>query len=211
MNVVEFNDDISLNIVNLDNSEVQYFLKENKYKMRVSAQHDIKSESLAFSDNILVENISVDNNVAVVEFYFQESGNVTFDVKVMFDEYSYINKDDTIKVLDYDDISIYAKWSIYEQSVFGDGKYRIYLHGNDGFANYLDFSLIIGEGENSVNLIEDFKIYQLVEGGRVVCLDTSISEERVYRFEPTAIGEYCLEFSVGGEVVERAIILVLDR
>ena len=211
VNVVEFNDDITVDIVNVDNSDVQYFLKENKYKMIVSAYHDIKTESFVFSDNIWVENISVNNNVAEIEFYFKESGNVTFDVKVKFDEFSYINKDVTIRVLDYDDISVYAKWSIYQQSVFDDGMYRIYLHGDDGFANYLNFSLVIGDDENSVSLIEDYKIYQLVEGGRIVCLDTSIDGEKVYKFEPISVGEYCLEFAVGEEVVERAIILVLDR
>ena len=201
--IVECVDDFDANISSINGDVVDYCLKENKYKITISSIENLKANMLYFSENVIVEKVEISNNSAIVDIQIVETGNVSIAIKVTLDQYTTLSKSIIVDVYSYDDIEVFAKWLMYEQKLFDDGKYHIYLNGGSGIANSLTFSLMIGDQ----TLTENYKIYNIVDGGRILCYDSSTSS-KLYKFSPTETGEYVFEFKIGDVVVEMTRVVV---
>jgi len=180
---------------------------ENMYRISISRIYEITGENLTFSNNVDVENIIVEEEGIFVDFYFLEKGRLYIDITISLDEYTHLEKSLVVEVNNFEDIEVYAKWFMYEQTIYADGKYRVYLNGGNNLANYLRFSLIVGE----YTITEKFKVYNITNGSRELYYDSTNSGNSYYTFEPSETGEYVFEFVIGDEVVEIITILVLNK
>jgi len=200
-------DDFDASVTAVSGENPAYYLMENMYRISISRIYEITGENLTFSNNVDVENIIVEEEGIFVDFYFLEKGRLYIDITISLDEYTHLEKSLVVEVNNFEDIEVYAKWFMYEQTIYADGKYRVYLNGGNNLANYLRFSLIVGE----YTITEKFKVYNITNGSRELYYDSTNSGNSYYTFEPSETGEYVFEFVIGDEVVEIITILVLNK
>lgn len=203
VNIIELPEGLEATISSVDGAEINYFLKEKQYKITIVSPIEVSREKLAFSENILVQNIDIQGNKIDVNFTFKEAGNVGVCIYVNLDEYTRLEKTINVDVNSYDDIKVSARWFIYEQSAHADGKYHVYLNAGNNVADSLKFSLVI----DSRVIDENYKVYQVVSGGRILVLD-ALTDSKQYNFEPTDIGEFNFEFVINDTVIESIVVLV---
>jgi hypothetical protein len=188
----------------VDGKNSQYYLKENKYRLEITSIYTVTADMLTFSNNILVDKIEVGGTSTLIDFFFLETGRTIIDIGIVLDKYSTLKKAITLDVNSYEDIQVKAKWFIYDQLVYDDGKYHIYLNGGSNLADSLKLSLVL----DSNVIDENYKIYKIVNGVKDLCLDTATSGNKQYLFEPTVPGEVGFEFVIGDAIIDTIIVVV---
>ena len=110
-----------------------------------------------------------------------------------------ISKTLNINITDKTVIEIGAKWSSLTLEKNSDGKYQIYLDGEDGLrANYLAILLKVnGDFDNTLH----YDVY-LVAGD-----NSKTKVDNVFR--PTEVGEFTFEVEFEGESIGKIIVVVV--
>lgn len=198
--IIEKVDNIDVWVQNTNSQEENgYFLKENKYRLRIDNK-GISSQNIYISGVGLASEITENANGLYVDFFFTKTGKNEIIVEVKLDGYnSIISNKSSYTVGAIGDIQVAGFWSIYPNPIAKqkDGKYHIFLDGNGdpSVVTYIRFGGIL----NDV-VINEIDVYMLINDNREIMNSNT--------FLPTAKGEYSFEFEYNGNLIGRASVVV---
>ena len=193
VNIKEEINNFDFSIKNTDNSECKYILKEKSYKLIISNVNNVSRDDIKVSNEFIIEDVLIGNDSVEVSGKFSNTGKQIVVIEITSNG-NIVSSSSEYDVYQISDIKITAKWSIYNQQQYPDGKYHIKLEETPNYPSYLKFSLNI----NDVIITDTFKVYDV----------TNTKTEISKTFTPSSIGEYILMFEFMEEEIGNISIVV---